>query len=316
MKTPSILLAAGLFLTSAAVSAGAAPMLLVDASSGAVLAAQEATRSWHPASLTKLMTAHLALMAVQSGRISLETSVVLGPRAVAQPPSKLGVPAGTSLRLEDALTVMMVKSANDVAVAVAEAVGGSEAAFVAAMNAEARRLGMTGTRFVNANGLHDNRQVTTARDMAVLMLNVLHYHSAHADLFRTPAITVDGRTLKNTNKLIEDYAALEATKTGYVCASGFNVAASAVRGGRRVVAVVLGSPSAAARTQLTKELLDAGLSGSAAPIGDLNMLKVASPAPATDLRRLKCGRRQAPVVAGVSAATGDAGRTAAPRRRD
>lgn len=315
MKMRSILLAAGLFLTSAMVPVGAAPMLLVDASSGAVLAAQEATRSWHPASLTKLMTAHVALMAVQSGRIGLDTSIPLSARAVAQPPSKLGVPEGTTLRLEDALTVMMVKSANDVAVAVAEAVGGNEAAFVAAMNAEARRLGMTGTRFVNPHGLHDSRQVTTARDMAVLMLNVLYYHSAHTDLFRTPAIMVDGRTLKNTNKLIEEYTALEATKTGYVCASGFNVAASAVRGGRRVVAVVLGSPSAAARTQLTKELLDTGLSGSATPVGDLSMLKVASPAPATDLRRLKCGRQQAPVVAGVSAATGDSGRAAAPRRR-
>ena len=160
MKAPSILLAAGLFMTPAPV--GAAPLLLVDASSGNILAAQEATRSWHPASLTKLMTAHLALMAVQSGKLTMDTSIVMSARAVAQAPTKLGVPQGTSLRLEDALSVMMVKSANDVAVAIAEAVGGSEAWFVAAMNAEATRLGMSGTRFVNANGLHDDRQVTNA----------------------------------------------------------------------------------------------------------------------------------------------------------
>ncbi len=312
MKAPSILLAAGLFLTTA--SAGASPLLLVDASSGNILAAQEATRSWHPASLTKLMTAHLALMAVRSGRMSMDTSVVLSARAVAQAPSKLGVPAGTSLRLEDALSVMMVKSANDVAVAIAEAVGGSEASFVAAMNAEARRLGMSGTRFANANGLHDDRQVTNARDMAVLMLVVLSYHLDSADLFRTPSITVNGRTLKNTNKLVENYAALEATKTGYVCASGFNVAASAVRGGRRVVAVVLGSPNAAARTRVTKELLDAGLSGTAAPIGTLQALKADAPAPGVDLRRLKCGRH-GPVIAGAIAA-GDVRRTEGPRVRD
>jgi len=313
MKASSILLAAGLILTTAPV--GASPLLLVDASSGNILAAQEATRSWHPASLTKLMTAHLALMAVQSGRLTMDTSIVLSARAVAQAPSKLGVPEGTSLRLEDALSVMMVKSANDVAFAIAEAVGGSEASFVAAMNAEALRLGMSGTRFVNAHGLHDDRQVTNARDMAVLMLAVLSYHSGHADLLRTPSITVNGRMLKNTNKLVENYAALEATKTGYVCASGFNVAASAVSGGRRVIAVVLGSPSAATRTRIAKDLLDAGLSGASAPIGNLRVLKADAPAPGADLRRRKCGR-QGPAVAAAAATGGDARRREASRPRD
>ena len=313
MKAPSILLAAGLFLTGT--SAGASPMLLVDASSGNILEAQEATRSWHPASLTKLMTAHLTLLAVEAGRLSMDTSIVMSARAVAQAPTKLGVPQGTSLRLEDALTVMMVKSANDVAVAIAEAVGGSEASFVAAMNAEARRLGMSGTRFVNANGLHDERQVTNARDMAVLMLAVLGYHSGYGDLFRTPSITINGRTLKNTNKLIEDYAALEATKTGYVCASGFNAATSAVQGGRRVIAVVLGSPNAAARTRTTRELLDAGLSGTAAPIGNLRILKADAPLPGADLRRLKCGR-QGPAIARATVAGGDAKRAEVPQPRD
>lgn len=314
MKAPSIILAASLFLAPA--SAGASPLLLVDASSGDILVAQEATRSWHPASLTKLMTAHLALMAVASGRVTMNTSIVLSERAVAQAPSKLGVPPGTSFRLEDALRVMMVKSANDVAFAIAEGIGGSEASFVAMMNAEARRLGMSGTRFANANGLHDDRQVTNARDMAVLMLAVLGYHSGYADLLRTPSITVNGRLLKNTNKLIGGYAALEATKTGYVCASGFNVAASAVRGNRRVVAVVLGSPSAAARNRITKELLDAGLSGDAAPVGNLRLLKAAAPSSGTDLRRLKCGRQVVPTVPGITAA-GDAKRAdvARPRKR-
>jgi D-alanyl-D-alanine carboxypeptidase len=245
----------------------------------------------------------------------MDTSIVMSARAVAQAPTKLGVPPGTSLRLEDALTVMMVKSANDVAVAIAEAVGGSEASFVAAMNAEARRLGMSGTRFVNANGLHDERQVTNARDMAVLMLAVLGYHAGYGDLFRTPSITINGRTLKNTNKLIEDYAALEATKTGYVCASGFNAATSAVQGGRRVIAVVLGSPNAAARTRVTRELLDTGLSGAAAPIGNLRVLKAAAPLPGADLRRLKCGR-QGPAVARATIAGGDAKRADVSQPRD
>ncbi|QRM28563.1 D-alanyl-D-alanine carboxypeptidase family protein [Microvirga sp. VF16] len=289
MKPLSILLAAGLLLMPASV--GASPMLLVDASSGDILAAQEATRSWHPASLTKMMTTHLALMAVRSGRVSMDTSIVLSPKAAAQAPTKLGVPPGASLRLEDALTVIMVKSANDVSVAIAEAIGGSEEAFVAAMNAEAKRLGMTGTRFVNPTGLHDDRQVTNARDMAVLMLVLLSYHADYMDLLRTPSITVNGRLLKNTNKLVEDYAGLEASKTGYVCASGFNVAVSALRGSRRVIGVVLGSPSAATRTLVMRELLNTGLAEGKSPVGNLRTTKAAAPAPAADLRRLKCGRQ-------------------------
>ncbi|WP_262027933.1 D-alanyl-D-alanine carboxypeptidase family protein [Microvirga sp. Mcv34] len=291
MKPLSILLAAGLLLMP--LSAGASPMLLVDASTGDILAAQEATRSWHPASLTKMMTAHLALTAVEAGRASMDTSIVLSPKAVAQAPTKLGVPPGTSLRLEDALTVIMVKSANDVSMAIAEAIGGSEEAFVAAMNQEARRLGMTGTRFVNPTGLHDDRQVTNARDMALLMLVLLSYHADHLDLLRTPAVTVNGRMLKNTNKLVEEYAGLEASKTGYVCASGFNVAVSALRGNRRVIGVVLGAPSAATRTLVMRGLLDNGLSEGTNSVGNLRTMRAVAPAPAADLRPLKCGR-QAP----------------------
>jgi D-alanyl-D-alanine carboxypeptidase len=305
MKPLSILLAAGLLLTP--VSAGASPMLLVDASTGDVLAAQEATRSWHPASLTKMMTAHLALTAVRSGRVSMDTSIVLSPKAAAQPPTKLGVPPGTSLRLEDALTVIMVKSANDVSVAIAEAIGGSEEAFVAAMNAEARRLGMTGTRFINPTGLHDDRQVTNARDMALLMLVLLSYHADYMELLRTPSVTVNGRLLKNTNKLVEDYAGLEASKTGFVCASGFNVAVSALRGNRRVIGVVLGAPSAATRTQVMRELLNNGLSEGANPVGNLRTMKATGPMPAADLRRLKCGR-QDPARLEAKAVGGDAKR--------
>ena len=301
MKLSSLLLAASLILPAA--PASAAPLLLVDASSGEILAAQEATRSWHPASLTKLMTAHLALSAVRSGRLGLNSSIVLSTNAASQAPSKLGVPPGTSLRLEDALLVIMVKSANDVAVAIAEAVSGSEVAFVTAMNAEARRLGMSGTRFVNASGLHHDHQVSNARDLAVLMLAILSYHADHAELFRASAVTVNGRMLKNTNKLVEDYAGLEATKTGYICASGFNVAVSVVRGGRRVVGVVLGSPSAATRTRIMRELLDDGLTMETSPIGNLSTVKADAPATGMDLRRRKCGR-QGPAL-GTTVVAGD-----------
>ncbi len=307
MKLPLRLLVACLFVTAS--PAAASPVLLVDASTGDILAAQEAIRSWHPASLTKLMTAHVALLAVRSGTLAMSTSIALSAKAAAQAPSKLGVPPGTSLRLEDALRVMMVKSANDVAVAIAEAAGGSEAAFVAAMNAEATRLGMSGTHFVNANGLHDDRQVTNARDMAVLMLAVLSYHTDYTDLFRTSAVVVNSRTFKNTNKLVDDYAGLEATKTGYVCASGFNVAVAAVRGGRRVVGVVLGAPSAATRTRIAKELLDTGFAGATGSNGNLQAVRASGPTPGTDLRRLKCGR-QVPAVPRIAKTAGDGKPTA------
>ncbi|SCZ05951.1 D-alanyl-D-alanine carboxypeptidase family protein [Microvirga guangxiensis] len=312
MKLSSLLLAASLVLSAAPSSA--APLLLLDASSGDILAAQEATRSWHPASLTKLMTAHLALSAVRSGRLSLNSSIILSAKAAGQAPSKLGVSPGTSIRLEDALLVMMVKSANDVAVAIAEAVSGSETAFVTAMNAEASRLGMSGTRFVNASGLHHDRQVSNARDMAVLMLAILSYHEDHVELFRTSAVTVNGRILKNTNKLVEDYAGLEATKTGYVCASGFNVAVSVIRGGRRVVGVVLGAPSATTRTRIVREILDAGLTGTTSPIGNLRTVKADAPAPGTDLRRHKCGR-QGPAIGTNAAIGGDVKAAGTPRLR-
>jgi len=260
------------------------------------------------------MTAHLALMSVRTGKFAMETSIVLGARAAAQAPTKLGVPPGTSLRLEDALRVMMVKSANDVAVAIAEAIGGSEASFVAAMNAEAMRLGMSGTRFANASGLHNEGQVTNARDMAVLMLAILSYHSEHIDLLRTPAVTVNGRMLKNTNKLVEDYTGLEATKTGYICASGYNVVASAIRGDRRVIGVVLGASSAAARTRITRELLDTDRSEAAGPTGNLRTVRANAPAPGADLRPLRCGRK-GPTVGGAIATGGDAKGAGAPQRR-
>jgi len=292
MRASTILLAAMV----AASPASAAPFLLVDATSGDIIAAREATRSWHPASLTKMMTAHLALSAVKAGRLRMDTPVVMTARAVAQAPTKLGLRQGQALSLDDALRVMMVKSTNDVAVAIAETVAGTEQAFVAAMNAEAARLGMSGTRFANANGLHDDGQVTNARDMAVLLLAMVRSHPDRADLFRTPAVTVAGRQLKNTNKLVGTYAGLEATKTGYVCASGFNVAVSAVRGGRRVIGVVMGSPSANSRNEAVRLLLEAGLSGKGAAVGNLRTVRADAPARGTDLRPFKCGRAGGPAV--------------------
>ncbi|GGD12090.1 D-alanyl-D-alanine carboxypeptidase family protein [Aureimonas glaciei] len=272
-------------------AAGAAPLLLVDAETGAVLYEQDASQSWHPASLTKLMTAHLALRAVAAGRASFSTPVVMTAHAAAQPPSKLGLPVGDTLTLGDALRVMLVRSTNDVAVAIAETLGGgSEAVFVQAMNAEAVRLNMDATYFVNANGLHDERQVTTARDMALLGMAIRKAHPRHLDLFATPSVTVSGRKMKNTNPLMGKYPGIDGMKTGYVCASGFNLVATAHRGGRELMAVVLGAPSGKARGENAAALLESGFSGASRASGDLKALFRPFPVRAMDLRKFACGK--------------------------
>ena len=284
----AVLCLAALF---APVAAQATPLLLVDARNGAVLYAQDANQSWHPASLTKLMTAHLALRAVAAGRASFSTPVVMTAHAAAQPPSKLGLPVGDTLTLGDALRVMLVRSTNDVAVAIAETLGGgSEAVFVQAMNAEAVRLNMDATYFVNANGLHDERQVTTARDMALLAMAIRRSHPRYLDLFATPSVTVSGRLMKNTNPLMGKYPGIDGMKTGYVCASGFNLVATAHRGGRELLAVVLGAPSGKARDENAAALLESGFSGVSRAAGDLKALFRPFPVRAPDLRKFACGK--------------------------
>lgn len=294
MQTGWRLCAALAFLVAAVAPGRGAPRLLVDASTGVVLYAKDASASWHPASLTKMMTAHLALAAIEAGRASLDTPVVISAHAAAQPPSKLGLPAGRSLRLEDALRIMLVRSTNDLAVAVAETLGGTEAGFVRAMNAETVRLGMHSTYFVNANGLHDPRQVTTARDMAVLAIAIERSHKAHLDMFATPMLTVSGKRMKNTNPLMGAYDGIDGMKTGYVCASGFNLVATAHRGSRRLVAVVLGAPSGKARGEEAAVLLDGGFSGSLGGSGRLCDLFRPFPLRAPDLNAYACGRKLPP----------------------
>ena len=278
-------------LLAAALPVAATPRILVDADSGAVLYAEDPAASWHPASLTKMMTAHLALSAIESGRASLDTPVVMSALAASQPPSKLGLKVGEQLRLEDALRIMLVHSTNDLAVAIAETLGGgSEDRFVQAMNAEAVRLRMDATYFVNANGLHDERQVTTARDMAVLAITIQRSHARYLDMFNAPGVSVDGKRWKNTNPLIGKYPGIDGMKTGYVCASGFNLVATANRGGRELLAVVLGAPSGKARGENAAALLESGFAGSAHDGGSLKQFFRPFPVRAMDLRKFACGK--------------------------
>jgi D-alanyl-D-alanine carboxypeptidase len=238
----------------------AGPSLVVDASSGQVLSSDNASQAWHPASTTKMMTAYLALKAVRSGKLGLETAIPASKRAASQPRVKVYIKAGQEITLDNALRIMMVKSANDIAYVVAEGVGGDVETFVGMMNAEARRLGMNDTHFTNPNGWHDPDQQVSARDLAVLAMALMRDFPDYSDYWNTGAVQLGRQVLHNTNGLVGRYSGIGGMKTGFVCASGFNVVATATRGGRTLIAVVLGALSGAERTITAAQLLDEGFS--------------------------------------------------------
>ncbi|CAN1527270.1 Peptidase S11, D-alanyl-D-alanine carboxypeptidase A, N-terminal [Rhabdaerophilaceae bacterium] len=238
------------------------PTLVVDADSGEVIDANHATRPWHPASTTKLMTAYVALRAVKTGAISLDTPIVVSAMAARQPPSKIGVRPGQEITLENALKILMVKSANDIAVVVAEGIGGTVPNFAQMMNQEARRIGMRESHWTNPHGWEDARQYTSARDLAVLSRALLSEFPEAGDLWGIGAIKLGSRVFNNTNGLMGRYSGAMGMKTGFICASGFNLVAAAQRNGRTLIAVVLGASNGADRSLKAAQLLDMGFSNS------------------------------------------------------
>nr|WP_321443105.1 D-alanyl-D-alanine carboxypeptidase family protein [uncultured Cohaesibacter sp.] len=234
------------------------PLLLMDVQSGKVLYHQKANQKWYPASLTKLMTAYVTFRALAAGELSEDSVVTISAHALAYPASKMGFKVGTRLTVDNALKMVLVKSANDIAAALGERVAGSEPAFAARMNKEAARLGMTATHFVNANGLFHPDQTTSARDMAVLARQILLEFPHYRPLFRIPAIRHGKRVLRSYNKLLETFRGANGMKTGFVCASGYNLVSSATRNGRQLVAVVLGAPNTQVRSETAAFLLTQG----------------------------------------------------------
>ncbi|HRD78184.1 MAG TPA: D-alanyl-D-alanine carboxypeptidase family protein, partial [Hyphomicrobiaceae bacterium] len=230
-------------VASVPADASAGPALLFDPKSGRVLYAEDPDHAWHPASVTKIMTAYLVFEALKAGRVTMATKITVSENALAQPPSKIGMPVGTEVTIEFALQALIVKSANDVAVMLAEGVGGSEEAFVKLMNDRAKRLGMTRTNFVNPHGLPAPEQVTTARDLAKLTRAVLTEFPEHAGYWSQPEVRVGRRRMRSHNTLLMTYEGADGIKTGFICDSGYNVVASATREGVKLVAIVLGEPS-------------------------------------------------------------------------
>lgn len=236
----------------------AGPALLFDPADGRVLYAEDQDHQWHPASLTKIMTAYLVFEALREGKISLQDKVNCSELAHSQAPSRLGLPVGSEIAVETALHALIVKSANDAAIMLAEAIAGSQEAFVARMNATAARLGMTRTLFMNANGLPAPEQVTTARDMAKLTVAILRDFPNHAGLWAMPDMRVGKRRLRSHNALLRIYEGGDGIKTGFICDSGFNMVASATRDGKRLAAVVLGEVTGRERSTRAANLLEHG----------------------------------------------------------
>jgi D-alanyl-D-alanine carboxypeptidase len=314
------LAACGAMSVAAAPRAQAEAKLLIEASTGKVLLSENATYPWYPASVTKLMTTYTTLREIKEGRVSLNTLLTVSRNAAAQQPTKMGFKVGTRVTIDNALKMLLVKSANDMAVTIAEGVGGSIEHFADMMNANARRLGMTQSNFVNPNGLPAENHVTSARDLGILARALIREFPEYDSYWHIHSIRYGNRIIHNYNTLLDRYPGADGMKTGFICASGYNLVASATRNGRRLIAIVLGSYSGAARAQEAAQLLErgfnsAGLSWLTPSLGTVDALAPVDAQP-PNLREEMCGghRRKPPSEdndeveeAGTAAAGGEGG---------
>ncbi len=293
-------------------AARAEALLLVEVDSGKVIQGENATYPWYPASVTKLMTTYVTLKALRDRRINLETLFSVSPNAVAQQPSKMGFKVGTQVTVDNALKMLLVHSANDMAVVLAEGVSGSIEKFSDEMNAAAKRLGMTQTSYVNPNGLPADEQITSARDLAILARALIREFPEYDSYWHIPSIRFGKRIYRNTNRLIDAYPGADGMKTGFICASGFNLVATATRGDKRLIAVVLGAQSSTARAEKAAQLLERGfasnpLSWLMPSLGTVDSLVPIAAAP-PNLREDICGKgRHRPEESGEDEAAQAAG---------
>ena len=271
-RRAAIALAAVLFAASPAWASKYAS-IVVDMETGEVLHDRDADEARHPASLTKVMTLYLVFDAIESGKLKLSDRMNVSKAASRAQPSKLGLKAGSTIKVEDAIRALVTKSANDVAIVIAEKLGGgSEAKFVTKMNAKAKELGMNATTFRNASGLPDKKQITTARDMAKLAEAIYQDHKSRYNYFSLSSFTWGKRKYMNHNELLRKVDGVDGIKTGFTNASGYNLMASAERGGRRVIAVMMGGTTGKSRDAHVRDLIEAAfleIGGGAAGSDDL-----------------------------------------------
>ncbi|MCB1529745.1 MAG: D-alanyl-D-alanine carboxypeptidase [Rhodospirillales bacterium] len=241
--------------------------IVMDADTGLILSQRYADKVLHPASLTKMMTLLLLFEALERGDISLRSRIRVSSRAASMVPVKLGLKAGSSIRVEDAIYALAIRSANDIAAAVGEHLAGSESRFALLMTRRARDIGMSRTTFRNASGLHDPRQVSTARDMARLARYILVRYPQYYKYFSAKQFTYRGKTYRTHNNLMNTYSGMDGFKTGYINASGFNLVSSARRNGRRIIGVVFGGRTARSRDAHMAQIMDRGF----ARLGDVRV---------------------------------------------
>ena len=255
-------LAAGFLLACMLAAGGTAEAqeatLVLDANTGDILYAYQENDQLHPASLTKMMTLYMAFEALRKKRLKPDQALEVSPHAASQPPSKLKLKEGATIKTRDAILALITKSANDAAVVLAESMADAESDFARAMTRKARKLGMADTVFRNASGLHEDGQVTTARDMARLAIALLRDHPDYYKQFATRNFSWHGRRYANHNPLLSSYKGADGIKTGYIRQSGYNLVGSAERDGQRIIAVVLGSKTPGIRDWTMTTLLDYG----------------------------------------------------------
>jgi len=239
--------------------------IVLDAATGVVISERNPDKILHPASLTKMMTLYLTFEAIQQGTLRKTQRFSVSSHAAMQPPSKIGLEPGDSIRVEDAILSLVTRSANDIAVVIAEGIAGSEYRFARLMTAKAKQLGMRNTHFVNPHGLHNPLQISTARDMAILSRALMRDFPHEYRYFSTNRFVYAGTAYRNHNRLLESYEGMDGIKTGYIAASGYNLAASAVRDNRRLIGVVFGGRTATSRNDHMAELLDAGFASLSSP---------------------------------------------------
>ncbi len=290
-----------LVLAAAPQALAGGPSLLFDPATEEILSQDRAGEPWYPASLTKLMTAYVVFHKIRAGQLKLDQKIPVSELAHSQPPSKIGVPIGKTVSVDFALQALLVHSANDMAFVLAEAASGTIAGFSADMNAAARKLGMTGSHFVNPNGLFDPRHISTARDIALLASALLREFPEHMHYYDQDVLAVGKRKLKNRNALLRQMPEADGMKTGFVCSSGFNLVATASKDGRKLGAVIFGANSGKHRADLAEMLLVDGFArppGAKPKLQTIGNVETGALVPA-DLTKQVC--KQKPLAIALSA---------------
>ena len=278
-------------------TANATPVLVVDTATRQVLYQEDAGVPWYPASTTKLMTALVVFEALRAGEVNLSTPVMMTRNATKQAFLESGLTFGRTMTLEDALYAALTASANDVAVALAEAVAPSETAFIQRMNAQVQRLGMTGTHFASPNGLFDRSNYSTARDLAILGMEIAQAYPEYSRFFQGSAVIIDGKEIKSNNALLTSFDGTVGMKTGFLCASGRNYVGLATRNGKRVMVVILGATTERERNERAAKFLTEAFEGKLPASGSLETIQNRSDVAPQDMRIRLCTDKSVPYEA-------------------